>query len=95
MNRMFKKLASLLILGTLLSSCASVQVKKIGSSTYSLKCHSREKCDREAKKLCGGKQVKVITHSETHEVSKPFLFWGIWGERPVIRQSIACEDTRH
>ena len=92
---MFKKVASLLILGTVFSSCASVQVKKIGKSTYSLKCHSREKCDREAKELCGDKRVNVITRSEAHEVSKPFLFWGIWGERPVTRLSVTCEDPSH
>lgn len=88
---MLKKFTSLFIIGTALSSCASVQVKKIGDSAYSLKCHSREKCDGEAKKICGKKKVKVVTQSETHEVSKPLLFWGIWGERPVTRQSITCE----
>lgn len=88
---MFKNAAILLILGTVLSSCASVQVKKIGKSAYSLKCHSREKCDRESRKICGNKEVKVMTQSETHELSMAFPFLGIWGERPVTRLSITCE----
>jgi hypothetical protein len=90
-NRMFKKSAPLIIFVMVFSSCASVQVKKIGKSAYSLKSHSREKCDRESRKICGDKEVKVMSQSETHEVWKPLLFWGLWGERPVTRLSITCE----
>ena|GEM_PF-6193814 len=88
---MLKNSASLLFLAALLSSCSSVQVKKTGNSTYFLECRSRGKCDREAENICGARQAKVMTESETYEGSNMFLFMGLWGQRPVIKQSIACE----
>lgn len=90
---MTKNPVSLLVFAAIITSCAAVQVKKTGSSTYFLKCHSPEKCDREAKKICGNKRVEVVTKSETHEWSSFIPLLGPWGKRPVTRQSISCQDA--
>lgn len=81
-----------------LLSCSTVNVKKTGNQTYSLKCsYSRAKCEDRVLKVCKdeGKVSNVLMRKESVGVS--WAFWPIGlltTDRPVTHLLVECVEPK-